>query len=367
MNYKSYADLSIDILNNIFKVPSSIQLIIGIPRSGMVPAYMIGAQLNLPVTSIRGFLSGSYGSKGERNIRVDLANITEVLVVDDSVYSGTAINKAKAELNEINKDIKIYYCAIYSVTKHNDLVDIYFKYLPNPRVFQWNYKNHFFNTKSCFDIDGVLCVDPTEVENDDDERYRDFLLNAKPLFIPSIKISCLVTSRLEKYRLETISWLETHKVDYDELIMLDLPNAKKRRELNIHAKFKADVFANRNEEYFIESNWEQAKDIFKISKKPVFCTFNDVLIKTYTDIVYYENAIKYSDRHFNDIFSDKSELGEMYQQLKIDYDALNINYQKLNIKTFRLENNQWIKFSKLNFINKCKFLSKKILSKIKKY
>ena len=51
MNYKSYSDLSIDILEGISKVPSSIQLVVGIPRSGMIPAYMIAAQLNLPVTS----------------------------------------------------------------------------------------------------------------------------------------------------------------------------------------------------------------------------------------------------------------------------------------------------------------------------
>lgn len=50
------------------------------------------------------------------------------------------------------------------------------------------------------DIDGVLCADPTPEENDDGEKYRHFLLNTPPLFIPKVTIGTLVTSRLEKYR-----------------------------------------------------------------------------------------------------------------------------------------------------------------------
>lgn len=365
MNYKSYSDLSTDILGGIHKVPSTIQLVVGIPRSGMVPAYMIGAQLNLPVTSLSEFISGDFGEVGERVIRVDIENINHVLIVDDSIYSGTALNKAKTKLKTKGLDIHFHYCAIYSATKENSFLDFYFKYLPQPRVFQWNYKNHFLITKSCIDIDGVLCVDPTDEENDDGGKYREFLLNAKPLFIPSYFIPCLVTSRLEKHRIETETWLLKHKVNYGELIMLDLPNAEQRRKLGIHAKFKAEVYANRKEEFFIESNWEQAKKIFKITNKSVFCTYNDVLIKTYTDIVYYENAIKYSNRFFNDIFSDKSEIGIKFQQLKMDYDALDIKNQKLNSKLLRIENNKWIKFSKYSLKMKLIFLMRLFLKKIR--
>jgi len=367
MNYKSYSNLSIDILNGIHKVPVSIQLVVGIPRSGMVPAYMIGAQLNLPVISLDEYLSGNYGSIGERLTRIDLKSITEILVVDDSIYSGKAITKAKDRLNEKNFKGQYYFCAIYSATKNNLLLDFYFNYLPQPRVFQWNYKNHFIATKSCYDIDGVLCVDPTDNENDDGANYRQFISSTKPLFIPNYKISCLVTSRLEKYRPETESWLYKHDVNYEELIMLDLPSAKKRRELKIHAKFKAEVFSNRSEEYFVESNWEQAKVIFKLTNKPVFCVQNDVFIKTYTDIVYYENAKKYSNRFLNDVFSDVSELGSKFQQLKMNFDDLEIKNQTLQYKIKKIETNKWILFSKLNFKQKFFFIIDLGLHKIKKF
>jgi uncharacterized HAD superfamily protein/hypoxanthine phosphoribosyltransferase len=360
MNYKTYADLSVDILEGIVKVPSFIQLVIGIPRSGMVPAYMVGAQLNLPVVSLDEYLSGNLGMVGERLLRVNKDAITEALIVDDSVYSGTAMTKTKAQLKEKGLDINYHFCAIYSSTEDIENVDFYFKYLPQPRVFQWNYKNHFSNTKACFDIDGVLCVDPSDAENDDGEAYRHFLLNAKPLFIPSYRIPCLITSRLEKYRKETEAWLLKHQVAYGELIMLDLPSAKERRALQIHAKFKAEVYKRRDENYFIESSWSQAKTIFELSSKPVFCTQNDVFIKTYTDIVFYENSVQYSDRHFKDIFSDTSEIGVKFQQLKKDYDTLELQEQMLKSKLLKLEKNKWVQFSKLNRFKKLSFVIKEI-------
>ncbi|MEY8868829.1 phosphoribosyltransferase family protein [Meridianimaribacter flavus] len=288
MHYKTYADLSIDVLQGVTKLPKGLQLVVGVPRSGMVPAYMIAAQLNLPVTSLNAYVNGDYGSVGERHIRDKQTQLQRVLIVDDSVYSGTAITKAKAQLGVLETDVEYCYCAVYSATEVCDFVDVYFKHVPTPRAFQWNYKNHFITTQSCYDIDGVLCVDPTEAENDDGVNYRKFLLEAKPLFIPSYTISCLVTSRLEKYRKETEAWLQAHKVSYTTLIMLDLPDAKTRRSLNIHGKFKAEVYAKRSEAYFVESSWRQAKTIFRLSKKPVFCTENDVCITSEDDILYFD-------------------------------------------------------------------------------
>lgn len=92
------------------------------------------------------------------------------------------------------------------------------------------------------DIDGVLCVDPTPEENDDGPRYREFLLNAQPLFIPRTEVGTLVTSRLEKYRPETMAWLKKNHVKYDKLVMLDLPNKEARQRANCHASFKAKEY-----------------------------------------------------------------------------------------------------------------------------
>ena len=67
----------------------------------------------------------------------------------------------------------------------------------------------------------LSCVDPTPEENDDGPRYREFLLNAQPLFIPRTEVGTLFTSRLEKYRPEIMAWLKKNHVKYDKLVMLD--------------------------------------------------------------------------------------------------------------------------------------------------
>ena len=48
-----------------------------------------------------------------------------------------------------------------------------------------------------------VTIYPTKEQNDDGPEYVSFLLNAVPLYLPGSKIGTLVTSRLEKYRVET--------------------------------------------------------------------------------------------------------------------------------------------------------------------
>ncbi|MDR1727455.1 MAG: hypothetical protein LBT74_05950 [Acidobacteriota bacterium] len=72
-------------------------------------------------------------------------------------------------------DKTMLYTAVYVKPGSEQLVDIAFTVLEMPRLFQWNYLNHVVIEQSCFDLDGVLCVDPTEEENDDSEKYRHFI------------------------------------------------------------------------------------------------------------------------------------------------------------------------------------------------
>jgi uncharacterized HAD superfamily protein len=152
------------------------------------------------------------------------------------------------------------------------ILDFYFEYIPKPRLFEWNIYHHNLVRKSAFDIDGVLCFDPTEAENDDGETYLSFLLNARPKFIPTLPIHTLVTSRLEKYRSQTETWLRKHNVIFSQLIMLDLPSKEERKRINVYAKHKADIYNNNDElVLFFESSEKQAQNIFSITGKPVFC------------------------------------------------------------------------------------------------
>ena len=121
-----------------------------------------------------------------------------------------------------------------------------------------------------------LCVDPTAEENDDGEKYRRFILNARPLFVPNDKVKALVTSRLEKYRPETERWLAENGVKYEKLYMLDLPSREERIRRGAHASFKAEIYKKLKDAHlFIESNPLQAAEIRRLSGKPVICTETD--------------------------------------------------------------------------------------------
>jgi uncharacterized HAD superfamily protein len=74
---------------------------------------------------------------------------------------------------------------------------------------------------------------------------------------------------LEKYRKETEAWLRSSRIEYEHLIMLDLPDAQSRRVKNVHGAFKAAYYRSCNAKLFIESDGHQAHEIARKSKKPV--------------------------------------------------------------------------------------------------
>ncbi|MDR2783542.1 MAG: hypothetical protein LBB48_06875 [Treponema sp.] len=278
LHYKTYSDLLIDIKKNINKLPSGIDLVVGVPRSGMIPAYMIGFALNTKVCSFDEFMYDIDVTHGQRPLK-EPGNT--VLIVDDSSCGGNSMKRVKQALPAKDTSNKrIYFAAVYVTEEAKQYVDSWFVFLPPPRMFQWNYMNHGYIERSCFDIDGVLCVDPAEEENDDGDNYRHFIRTAKPLYIPRYKIYALVTSRLEKYRKETEQWLEQNNVQYEHLYMLDLPGKEERIRLNAHAKFKAEIYRRLGDAVlFYESSVSQAHEIATITQKAVFCVETDELVK----------------------------------------------------------------------------------------
>ncbi|MDX9749249.1 MAG: phosphoribosyltransferase family protein [Paludibacter sp.] len=272
MYYKSIGDLNRTILTHIELIPSDTDLVVGIPRSGMVPAIIIAQTLHLPFTDIHSFIAGRmFGEDESHHQVIDNKRYKNILIVDDSVASGNAITKARAMLQNLESLFTLKYCAIYIVPVKVKMVDIYFETLALPQVFQWNVFHHTVLEKACFDIDGVLCEDPTLEQDDDGPLYRDFLINAKPLYIPECKIGTIVTSRLEKYRKETEEWLQKHNIRYNQLVMYN-PGKTKKSDYIHPAALKASVYKSLNYFLFIESSYYQARKINQITGKPVLCT-----------------------------------------------------------------------------------------------
>lgn len=283
LNFITYSQLNNDVWENLHKLPMDIDLVVGIPRSGLMTASIIALYRNLPFTDIDTFLSGKFYSTGStrKNNRwiQSLDEVKHLLIVDDSISTGEAMNKAKRQINKMELSCKKTYCAVYALPTNFMLVDVFFKICNHPRMFEWNYMHHWGLKHACVDIDGVLCVDPNLLQNDDSDKYEKFLMNAAPKIIPTQRIGYLVTCRLEKYRSLTESWLRGYGVEYDNLIMLNAPDAATRlRDIN-QGEYKGNIYKNTDCFIFIESSYEQAIDICKIAKKPVFCTENSQLIQ----------------------------------------------------------------------------------------
>lgn len=293
MHYRNVTDLNNIILRKLSILPRDFDLIIGIPRSGMLPANLLALYLNLPYTDIHSFVNGHIYQAGERSRFFNLKDMKKILVVDDSVASGTAMDRSRQTLRDAEKKFEMKYCAVYMVPGKEKTVDYYFEMVPLPRFFQWNILNHSALEKACFDIDGVLSVDPDEEDNDDGERYVRFLLNAAPLFIPGSRIGTIVTSRLEKYRKETEEWLRNNNIKYNELVMLDMPDMKARQKAGNHAEHKAKTYMSKPYVLFIESDVRQAAEINRISGKPVLCTANFQMIFDAESVLYNLRSGKY--------------------------------------------------------------------------
>lgn len=267
MNYRSFSDMNDAIVRNLAKFPHDVDLVVGIPRSGMMPANLLAMYLNKPYTSIEQVCNGVIYANGKRKID-DNWEIRKVLVVDDSVGRGNQMKEAKEALAGF--DFCKVFAAIYVRPENADVVDVYCETVESPRLFQWNIFNCKMVEKSMYDIDGVLCADP-EID-DDGEQYIEAISNAKPLFVPKYTIDTIITCRLEKYRDITAKWLQEHGITYKRLIMLAMETKEERQKWGKHGDWKAYYYSHSRTKLFVESSLSQAQKIHQITGKPVFCT-----------------------------------------------------------------------------------------------
>ena len=277
MDFITVSDLSKDIVGNISRIPKDIDVIVGVPRSCMLVANMIGLYINKPISDVESFCNERFYSSGKtKNCFGQVKkfeDIKKILLCEDSVSTGDSISRAKKKVADSFRG-EVITLAAYVIPENAHIIDIWFRKIPGPRFFEWNYLHHLELRRTCFDLDGVLCVDPTWEENDNGEKYRNFILNAAPKLIPSQKIGWIVTSRLESFRVETEKWLQKQGIEYGELIMYQ-GSFEQRRRKNNHAEYKAKEYRRLKDALlFVESEPSQAERIRNITGKQVFCVTN---------------------------------------------------------------------------------------------
>jgi len=278
MQYRTVAQLDDAVVSWLGALPRDIDLVAGVPRSGLLVANLLALHLNVPMTDVAGLVEGRVIHVGARYKGSDpqqfLAKPRHVLVVDDSVCSGSAMQRVKDTLRNAALPHRVTYAAVYMSpeVRFDSHVDLYRELVAMPRVFEWNLMHSTVLANCCMDIDGVLCLDPTDQENDDGARYERFLRFTPALMLPTSPVGWLVTSRLEKYRAQTEEWLARHNVRFGELRMMQYPDMAARRAARAYARFKSDAYEETAAWLFIESDARMASEIATLSGRAVYCT-----------------------------------------------------------------------------------------------
>ncbi|MCH7989644.1 MAG: hypothetical protein IID46_10930, partial [Planctomycetes bacterium] len=273
MNFVSHRQLIDDVRDWSNLLPNDLIAVAGVPRSGLLPALHLALHRNIHLVTLEDLAAGERPWQKPLRRFVSAKTTGRVLIVDDSLNSGRTLHTIRARFHDAGDFLL---GAVYGCESRPDAADYIYRNVSMPRCFEWMLFHSSQIESACLDLDGVLCCDPSFLEEDQGpglEQWRAHLSEAKPKFLPGRKVTAVVTSRLEKYRPETEAWLRKHHVLYGELVMSPHPTAADRRAAGDHAQQKARYYRQRSDaRLFIESSLSQSREIARLSLKPVLCT-----------------------------------------------------------------------------------------------
>lgn len=274
INFVSIDQASIWTTEWIQAFPTQYDLVVGVPRSGMLVASIIALKLGKGLTTPDLLKSGDYWHSSRAGRKLSLDEIRHILVVDDSIDKGRAMAKAMTVIESIDKDFSVTKAALIVREKTKHKADLYYKVIEPPRSFEWNLMHRKIASYAgsgmlATDLDGVLCANPPRGADEDEDWYLEWLGNANPYFIPGFEIDVILTCRLEQYREPTEHWLRRNGVQFKALQMWDVPNKDARR--GSFARYKSDALLRIKPDMYWESDWEQAQTIWKETRIPTLC------------------------------------------------------------------------------------------------
>ena len=267
---------AIDVRKLLSLVPTDIDCVAGVARSGLFPASMVAMWLHKPMIIV----SQSSGQIVEAGNGWRLAGKHEhitpktnkVLVVDDTVMTGGSQQIIRRVVG--SRFPEVVYATVYCNPRASlGKPDIHAVDLEWPHLLEWNLFNSVVSKSTAVDFDGILCHDCRPDQDDDGPNYLDFIRNAKPLYLPRKEpLPLIVTARVEKYREETVKWLRRHGVRFNKLVMHPAASTRERERDNIPA-YKARHFKEWARVHrptpgptmFIESEDWQARQIAQLS------------------------------------------------------------------------------------------------------
>lgn len=272
LQYISLEQMTADVRQFIGCLPANTAAVAGVPRSGMLPATIIALLLHVPLFE----LSRKYGLRpldhGGRLTTEPTDPTGPLVVIDDSVNSGTAMRWAREVAGRCACQFRSkIFAAMYPRPGAAQELDLFYRLAPLPHLFEWNLFNCHQVRYLASDMDGILCEDwPGGDENG--AEYQQFLESARPRWLPRRStLPLIVTARLEHHRPTTMRWLATHRVEVRRLVMGPWTSATERRRSYRAGEFKGAAYKDSTCGLFIESDSRQAREIFETAHKPVLC------------------------------------------------------------------------------------------------
>jgi hypothetical protein len=202
--------------------------------------------------------------------RASRQNPSRVVVVEDSINSGWSINQAvgSGSIQQI-----LGKAAVYCTPTGIPHCDVFGVELPLPHYFTWHMfgSNLLCKYPTGFDMDGLFCLDARPEQDDDGEKYQDFLNNVRPLYLyKGGACGAIITARIEKYRPQTEAWLRRYGVQYRTLVMGPWESKRERSQHSI-AEWKGDRCRDLKLQLYVESDGRQAPRIATQAGIPVMC------------------------------------------------------------------------------------------------
>jgi len=262
--YIRTADLIADTLALVPFLPNDVSEVIGIARSGMIPASLLATHLHLPLYSLDlkgGVTHCGHGSRLDgTELQTGKRRRGKVLLVDDTIASSRSMTRAMEVLRDERRGSRVRRAVVYSTKKHAEKAHLVAGLLPTPHWLEWNFSNCGLAKWMAFDLDGVIHGH-----------------GGRPMFLPRrTPLAAIVTARLEGSKQEgrkrTEEWLARWGVQYNTLIMGPWETTEEREKRGIVAVWKGEVYKSlRDIELFVESEPGLAYAIARISGKHTLC------------------------------------------------------------------------------------------------
>jgi adenine/guanine phosphoribosyltransferase-like PRPP-binding protein len=209
------------------QLPETYDLVVGIPRSGMLVASIIATKLGRPLSTPDLFLEDRWWSSRLLE-SPDPSEVHSILLVDDSIDRGSSLEAAKAILARRERPTRITTAALIAHRRDaSGMVDLHHRVIAHPVIFEWNLMHAKVMTRLSANLEGVL---------------------DRPGRIPSYSIDVVLASGDESNRQRAEAFLLAQGVRFGELVMMS-------------GRDKVDVLEAARSDIHLEGPLEEAQRI----------------------------------------------------------------------------------------------------------